>query len=57
MPDNIPDNIPDNMPYIVSAFVLTWVVLLGYVLHLRKMRLTAERRLNHAVLDVSGGIT
>ena len=53
----MPDNMPDNMPYIVSAFVLTWVVLLGYVLHLRKMRLTAERRLNHAVQDVSGGIT
>ncbi|MDP1860752.1 MAG: hypothetical protein Q8K82_18900 [Gemmatimonadaceae bacterium] len=48
---------PDNMPYIVSAFVLTWVVLLGYVLHLRKLRLTAERRLHLAFQDVSGGIT
>lgn len=53
----MPDNMPDSMPYIISAYVLTWVVLLGYVLHLRKARQDAERRLNHAYQDVSGGTT
>lgn len=53
----MPDNTPDNMPYIISAFVLTWVVLLGYVLHLRTARKEAERRLKNASHDVSGGTT
>ena len=46
---------PDNTPYIVGAFALTWVVLLGYALHLHRARAAAERRLEDATRDAAGG--
>lgn len=46
---------PSNMPFILSAYIITWVVLLGYVVHLRRVRQDAERRLSNAMFDASGG--
>ncbi|MCC6773929.1 MAG: heme exporter protein CcmD [Gemmatimonadaceae bacterium] len=47
---------PDNMPFIIGAFALTWVVLLGYLVHLYRARRDATRRLQQATDDLSGGI-
>jgi CcmD family protein len=46
---------PDNDTFIIAAFVVTWVVIIGYVLHLRRTRRTARRRYDDALRDVSGG--
>lgn len=46
---------PDNMPFIVGAFAVTWIAFLGYALHLHRVRAEAERRLQHAAEDLSGG--
>ena len=45
---------PENMPFIVAAYAVTWLVLLGYFWHLRRVRLEAERRLQQASADHSG---
>jgi CcmD family protein len=46
---------PDNTPFIVGAFTVTWVVLLGYAWHLHRVRAEAERRIRNATDDLSGG--
>ena len=46
---------PDNTPYIVAAYAVTWVVLLGYAFHLWRVRAEAERRLENATHDESRG--
>lgn len=48
---------PDNTPFIVGAFAVTWVALLGYAWHLRRMRREARRRLDQAKRDILGGNT
>lgn len=47
--------VSDNTMFIVAAFAVTWVALLGYARHLRRVRLEAHRRLEQANADVSGG--
>lgn len=46
---------PDNMPFIIAAFGITWVVLLGYAWHLHRVRSDAERRLREANDALTGG--
>lgn len=46
---------PDNTPFIVAAYAVTWVVLLGYFWHLHRARVEAQRRLKQANDDISGG--
>lgn len=46
---------PENGAFIVAAFALTWVVLLGYAWHLHRVRREAARRLDHATRDAIGG--
>lgn len=46
---------PDNTPFIVAAFAITWIALLGYAWHLRRARLEAIRRLNDAAAAAAEG--
>lgn len=46
---------PDNKPFIIGAYAITWVALLGYAVRLYFARLEAERRLKNAAEDLSGG--
>lgn len=46
-----------NTSFIVAAFGITWVVLLGYAWHLARSRGEAERRLRSARDDQSGGVS
>lgn len=48
-------SMPDNMPFIIAAFALTWVVFLGYFWHLHRVRRDAERRVQQATDELSGG--
>jgi CcmD family protein len=43
------------MPFILAAFGITWVVLLGYAWHLHRVRSDAERRLREANDALTGG--
>jgi len=44
----------DNTTFIVAAFSITWVVLLGYAWHLVRARAEANRRMQDAVDDHRG---
>jgi len=46
---------PDNMPFIIGAYAITWIALLGYAVRLYRARVEAERRWQHAAEDLSGG--
>ncbi|MEO6444678.1 MAG: hypothetical protein ABIZ91_13455 [Gemmatimonadaceae bacterium] len=42
---------PNNLPFIVSAYALTWAVLIGYAWHLTSARRDAGRRLESAARE------
>lgn len=46
---------PDNRPFIIAAYAVTWIALLGYAVRLYRARAEAERRLQHAAEDLTGG--
>lgn len=44
-----------NNAFIIAAFVLLWLGVVGYALHLRRVRLAAEARMTRAREAVTGG--
>lgn len=46
---------PNNLPFIVSAYALTWAVLIAYAWHLARARRDARRRLESAAHESAGG--
>jgi CcmD family protein len=45
---------PDNRAFILAAYVVTWIVILGFLLHLGRARKAATRRYENAQHDVGG---
>ena len=39
---------PNNRAYIIAAYVITWVAILGYYLYLYRARKEADRRFQRA---------
>ena len=46
---------PDNTGYIVAAYVITWVVLVGYAVRLQAVSRRARARLEQATRELEVG--
>ena len=44
----------DNSTYIVAAYAITWLTILAYVLHLRRVRQDAARQFHDAQRSTGG---
>ena len=44
----------ENSTYIIAAYAITWLTVIAYILHLRRVRQDAERQLRDAQRATGG---